>query len=231
MKEKDALRERYNQAISQVRASDELLKKTEAISQKKEAGKKTIKTRRALIAAAVIAVLLLLSNVAVFAATGETWVKKLFWHDQKPAQPMENVQDFFEDNYRVFDEISGREASNQYYGGTFLDGGTQVILLTDLSKSSEFTDVPRNVRFEKCDYSYTELTNEINSISDHLEQLKAKSNGYASDVAEWELRDRENRIRVNIYQMNDDKIQWFKENVSDKPFLVFCDTDSFPQED
>ena len=77
----------------------------------------------------------------------------------------------------------------------------------------------------------TELTNEIDSINDRLERLKAKNNGYAPDVAEWELRDKENRIYVYIYQMNDDKIQWFKENVSDKPFLVFHDTDSFPQYD
>lgn len=81
----------------------------------------------------------------------------------------------------------------------------------------------------------TELTNEIDSVIDRLERLilsmKAKNNGYAPDVAEWELRDKENRIYVYIYQMNDDKIHWFKENVSDKPFVVFHDTDSFPQDD
>lgn len=231
MKGKDTLREKYNKAISQVRASDALLKKTEALSKEKKADEKMIKTRRVLIVAAVIAALFLLSNVAVLAATGETWVKKLFWHDQKSSQPMENVQDFFGDNFDAFGETSGRKAADRYYGGTYLDGGTQVILLTDLSKSSEFTDVPRNVRFEKCEYSHAELSNEIKSISDQLDRLKAKNIGYAADVAEWELRDKENRIYVYIYQMNDDKIQWFKENVSDKPFLVFHDTDSFPQDD
>lgn len=231
MKENNTLRKQYHQAISQVHASDVLLKKTEALSKEKKIRNKQTMTRRVLIVASVIAALLLLSNVAVFAATGETWVKKLFWHDQKPSQPMDNVRVFFGDNFDVFGETSREKAVDCYYGGTYLDGGTQVILLTDLSKSSEFTNIPRHVRFEKCDHSYTELTNEIDSISDHLDRLRTVKRGYAADVVEWELCDKENRILVSIFQMNDDKIQWFKENVSDKPFLAFRDTDSFPQED
>lgn len=232
MKEKPALSERYIEAVSRIHASDALLRKVKTMNSDTKTSKKPIVLRRVLIAAAVVIALLVLSNVAVFAATGETWVEKLFWFDVKPAQPMENVQDFFNENAEGLGETSGGAAADQYYGGTYLDRetGEQVILLTDLSKSSEFTDVPENVRFEKCDYTFAELSAEIKSINGKLGSLRAQNEGYAADVAAWGLHDMENRLFIDIYQMNDEKVQWFRENVSDAPYLVFNSTDSFPQD-
>lgn len=232
MKEKLALSERYFEAVSRVHASDALLRKVVTMNNKAKTSKKPVILRRALIAAAVAAALLVLSNVAVFAATGETWVEKLFWFDEKPAQPMENVQNFFNEN-AALGEASGGSAANQYYGGTYLDRetGKQVILLTDLSKSGAFTDVSENVRFEKCDYTFAELSDEIKSINEKLDSLRAQNEGYADDVVAWGLHDMENRLFVDVYQMNDEKVQWFIENVSDAPYLVFNSTDSFPQDE
>lgn len=232
MKERIVLSERYNEAVSKIHASDALVRKVEAMNNDKKVSKKTVVRRRALIAAAVAAALLVLSNVAVFAATGETWVEKLFWYDKKPAQPMENVHDFFNANASVLGETGGGTAANRFYGGTYLDRetGEQVILLTDLSKIGEFTDVPENVRFEKCNYTFAELSDEIKLINVKLGRLKDRNEGYAADVVAWGLHDMENRLFIDIYRMNDEKVQWFKENVSNKSYLVFNNAESFPQD-
>ena len=229
MENNDELRELYIKSFDKVCASDELLRKVETMSIENEKSKKVI-LRRVLIAAAAVISLFVLSNVVTFAATGEAWVARFIW-EAEPNQPADNVQHFFDVNAGIFGEEYGGNAAENYYGGTYLDGGTQVILLTDLSKSEEFTDIPENVRFEKCDYTYAELGNEIKNINAELTRLRAQGEAYAADVASWGLNNMENRLWVDIYEMTDEKVEWFKENISDAPYLVFNNTDSFFAED
>lgn len=230
MENNDKLRALYIESYDKIHAPDGLLKKVKNMRGEKTNGRRAVAMRRVLIAAAVSIAVFVMSNAAVFAATGETWVEKLFWYDERPVQPMENVRNFFNGNAEVLGESGGSSAAHNYYGGTYLDGGTQVILLTDLSKISEFADVPQGVRFEKCDYTYDELTDEIKSINEKLDRFRAQNQGYAADVVAWGLHDMENRLFVDIYQLNDDKVQWFRDNVSDRPYLVFVNADSFPQD-
>lgn len=224
------LKEAYMRVQDDVRASDELKEKLKAIPERKQEARAPIMLRRVVAVAAAILGLLVVSNLVTLAATGEAWIGKLLVWDVNPNQPMENVRELFRNNAATFDELPG-EARRDYYGGTYLDGATQVILLTDISKSDTFVDVPEYVRFEKCDYTYAELTKAIKDINDTLFGMRVRQEGFAEDVVEMGLMDRENRICVEILHMNDKKVSWFKENVSDAGYLIFENTDTLPGND
>lgn len=221
--------ELYKRTLSKVHASDALLRKVEQMERKEPGKNRRTALRRLAIAAAAVIVLLVVSNLVTLAATGTPWVAKIFWYDENPRQPMENVRAFFIENG---DKFSGDAANarRDYYGGTYVDAGTQVILLTDLSYADSFTGVDENIRFERCDYTYAALIGAIRELDEIVPGMIRRGEGYAPDIVEWELADQANRVSVGIYHMTDEKVQWFKENVLDEPFLVFCPVDSLPEE-
>lgn len=143
-------------------------------------------------------------------------------------EPNNAVNRFFMLNYDKFPESEGGwdSVKERYYGGTHLDGGTQVILLIDISGVDSFKPASRNIGYEKCDYSYKELTDAINNAAAYLGQ----DEGYGKDIIGITLADDKNRIFVSIYDISDEKIKWFKETVSDKDYFVFRNTDILPQD-
>ena len=228
--------ELYHRTIEKVHAPDELLRKVENMKRDEKKNKKGTVLRRAAVVAAAVIVLFIMSNLVALAATGSTWVgqvftqdEQTFWYDAQPNRPMENVREFFVENGSKFDGDPA-DARRDYYGGTYVDNGVQVILLTDLSHADAFTDVDENIRFERCDYTYAALIGAIRKLDEIVPGMIRRGEGYAPDIVEWELADQANRVSVGIYHMTDEKVQWFKENVLDEPFLVFCPVDSLPEE-
>lgn len=222
---KELTKELYHRACDTIHAPDALLQKVQSIQNHETKPQKRIILRRTAIAAAAIIILLAVSNLVTLAATGNMWVSEILWHDEKPNQPMENVRAFFIENGDRFDGDPA-DARRNYYGGTYLDGGTQVILLTDLSGIDEYADFGDNVRFEQCRYTYAELTGTMNTINETLPPMIRRHNGAAEDMVSWGINDKDNCIIVSIYNMDDDKVKWFRNNVCDKDYLVFVNTDS-----
>lgn len=229
MNEKER-KELYQSTFDKIHAPKELLRKVEGMSKESRRIKKKVILRRSAWAAAAVVILFVLSNAVVLAATGEPWVGIVFDWNKNPGQPLENVNDFFWENGKLFD-ADGASVQRQYYGGTYLDGNVQVILLTDMSRSDEFTKLGENVRYEKCEYSYDELSRAIQSINSRLAELRSKGEAFADDVVGMALDERNNRVDVDIYNMTDEKTEWFKKNISDAGYLVFVNADALPGED
>lgn len=230
MKDSKLSQELYRSAFEKVHAPQTLLKQIEKMKQEDPPKKKHIALKRAVWAAAAVIAVLVLSNLAVFAATGEPWVGRIFDWDVEPAQPMDNVREFFIENASRLGAQSASAARHDYYGGTYLDGGVQVILLTDLSRSDEFSQPGENIRFEKCTYTYSELTYAIENDFAEIRRRSRQGDKIADDFVAMSLDDKNNRIGVDVYRMTDEKVQWFRENISDAAYYVFSNTDFLPQD-
>ncbi len=230
MDRKALTKEQYRATFDKFHAPEALLRKVETMQQGEKRQKKNTVLRRTGWAVAAVVALFALSNIAVFAATGEPWVAPLFSRNETTNQPHENIEAFFRANGDLFDSPNGTPKKD-YYGGTYLDGSTQVILLTDLSRSDEFTQIGQNVRFEKCDYTYDELTRAIDE--DFAKVCKRADSGdeTADNIIAFTLDDKQNRVAVDVYHMTDEKVLWFKENISSAAYYVFCNADSFPELD
>ena len=218
-------KELYKAAFDDVRAPAELMTKIDDFNRDDKPKAKRLILRRVLIAAALVIGLFAASNLVVYAATGETWVEKLVRIEYDPQKPMENVREYFivnDDKLKETYEYPRRDI----YGGTYLDGGTQVILLTDLSNIGEYADFGDNVRFEQCRYTYAELNGTMNKLNEILPLMIRRHDVAAKDVVSWGIDEKDNCIIVSIYNMDDDKVKWFRENVCDKEYLVFVNTDS-----
>lgn len=223
-------KELYHSTLDKVHAPKELSERVKMLSTDTKMVKQHTAFRRVAWAAAAVIALFVLSNVAVFAATGQPWVGQVFDWEKNPNQPHDNIREFFFENGELFDAPRGADKEN-YYGGTYLDGGVQVILLTDMSRSGEFKPLAENVRFEQCAYTYAELCKAMDEINAKLKILRRQGAAYADDVIGMGLNEKDNCVEVDIYYMTEEKTDWFKENVSDAAYLVFYDTHSLPQND
>ena len=219
--------ELYHRTIEKVHAPDELLRKVENMKRDEKKNKQGTVLRRAAVVAAAVIVLFIMSNLVALAATGSTWVgqvftqdEQTFWYDAQPNRPMENVREFFVENGSKFDGDPA-DARRDYYGGTYVDNGVQVILLTDLSHADAFTDVDENIRFELCDYTYAELCAAIDQLNELIPAMNRRGEGFAQDVAGWGLNDKANRVFISILHINREKILWFREHIMDADYLVF----------
>ena len=225
--ERKFTQERYRSAMERVRAPQALVRKiTEADARIKPVKRHTALRRTALAAAAVI-VLFAVSNIVTFAATGQPWVARVFDWDAQPGQPMDNVADFFRENGKLFDSPDGTPRRD-CYGGTYLDGGVQVILLTDMTRSDEFIKPGENVRFEKCTYTYYELDRAVKEDLAKVSRLKNQGDAIAQDVIGFSLDEKNNCVIAEIYHMDGEKVKWFKENISGAGYLRYENADSLP---
>ena len=152
-------------------------------------------------------------------------------------EPIEGVNSFFRVNYQYFanpapeKEWNWSRAKAEYYGGTYLDGAVQVIMLTNTENIDSFKPVGREIRYEKCEYSLSRLEADIDSINEKLSGLKSKNEGYSESVVEIAILDDQNRIEVCIYDMTDDKMKWFKDTFGDSDEVVFRNVTTKPDED
>lgn len=152
-------------------------------------------------------------------------------------EPIEAVNSFFKVNYAYFSDPSESgewnwsKAKEIFYGGTYLDGAEQVIMLTNTDNIDSYKPIGMDIRFEKCNYSLEYLKAEIRSINSSLDTMKRKNEGYSESVVEIALIDNENIIEVSIFAMTDEKVKWFKETFGDKDEIVFRNVTAMPDED
>lgn len=220
--------ELYRSAFDEVHAPAGLLSRVlNPDPEVKESGRRIV-FKRTLVTAAVIVVLAVLSSMIALAATGELRSRrKMIAYD--PQEPMENVRAFFIENDAKLRESSDYPRRD-YYGGTYLDGGTQVILLTDLNLLDGCVDFGDLVRFEKCEYSYAVLTDAVKTIGELLPPMIRRREGAAWDIVSWSISEKDNCVIVSIFDMDDDKIRWFRNNVCDREYLVFTNADGRPMD-
>lgn len=151
--------------------------------------------------------------------------------------PIEAVNSFFKVNYAYFSDPSESgewnwsKAKEIFYGGTYLDGAEQVIMLTNTDNIDSYKPIGMDIRFEKCNYSLEYLKAEIRSINSSLDTMKRKNEGYSESVVEIALIDNENIIEVCIFAMTYEKVKWFKEAFGDKDEIVFRNVTTMPDED
>ena len=152
-------------------------------------------------------------------------------------EPIEAVNKFFQVNYRFFtnpdpkNEWNWSSAKAEYFGGTYLEGAQQVIMLTNIDHVDSFELIGNNIRYEKCNYSLEYLKAEIRSINSSLDTMKRKNEGYSESVVEIALIDNENIIEVSIFAMTDEKVKWFKNTFGDLDYVVFKNVTAMPDED
>ena len=261
-------KELYKSAVDEVRAPAELLRKVKDMDSvyntEKKTNNKTIYLRRTALVAAAVVILFALSNAVSLAATGTTWVGRLFLYSSvddegrvssinDPSSPVRELDISMDVNGNIAlkqsdgstsseawseeqelnarngikfaDEIARRHGD--IYGGAYIENGDFVILLTDLSFAEKYSNM-NSIRFEKCEYTYGELTGAIDKIAGRWNPLWRRDEGYARDIAEISLADKENRLHVLILDLNDEKIAWFTENIYDAEFIVFDNTDTMP---
>ncbi len=143
-------------------------------------------------------------------------------------EPYEAVDQFFKANADKFPMNptnhkgwTWANVKDEYYGGTYIDGAEQVILLTDTSQMDDYAKIGMDIRYEKCEYSYEELNGSIKEINSHIGAMSNKDVGYSSDIKGVSLDEQRNRVIVDVYQLTDEKTGWFKEQFGNKEYYVF----------
>ncbi len=136
----------------------------------------------------------------------------------------EIVRAFFARNSNKFPESD--DAYRTYYGGIYLDEDNRyIILLTDTSRMDEYEPVADNVGYQPCSYSYAELTDAMDRDTEKLRTLSADGDTTAADFHGMALNDKDNTVTVLCTDLNDEKIAWYKENISEEAFLRFQSAD------
>lgn len=119
-----------------------------------------------------------------------------------------------------------REIPNypDYYGGGYIteNGSLVVYIHGDVSKGQEKLSTiigGGNVEFKKADYSYAHLT----SIMDQLNEVLSREKGSAllDNLTSYALMDRDNRIVVELLNLNETSISTVKKLSSNSSALVF----------
>lgn len=134
MKTEKDNREFYRSTFDKVHASDELVGKVKNMT-KTEAKKKMFVMKKVLLIAAVIATLFVVSNLAVYAATGETWVEML----------VVNVNVNGEDMDLKLKKITDENGDVRYALPIVVEGETYV---DEDGKTYEYSDAEFDVEIE-----------------------------------------------------------------------------------
>ena len=155
----------------------------------------------------------------------------------KETDPLKIVDAFFKANPNKFPMNPNNQKNwtwadvrDEYYGGTYMDGATQVILLTDISQAADYVSVGRNIRYKKCEYNLIELDTGISSINSALSTTD-DTEGYRGSIVGLSLLEDRNKVEIGIYDMTDEKVKWFKENISDSDYLTFRSITVQPNDD
>jgi len=80
------------------------------------------------------------------------------------------------------------------------------------------------------EYSRSELDSEIKSIMEKLDML-SESDVHKRNFLEMYLADEENVIYVVLENTDEESIRWFTENISNKPYLRFKQSNGRPGSD
>lgn len=138
-----------------------------------------------------------------------------------------------------------RNGVNSNFAGAYFDNENQtfVILVTAnvsrMSMSGEDTpeklastlfqlsisdELSGKVEIKEADYTYSELLNTLNRVDDVITKNGSLGGGemlVSLDIASYGINEEVNRIVVRIYNINDAKINAFKETVFDSPMIEY----------
>lgn len=144
----------------------------------------------------------------------------------------EKILNYFADTYNksntnaVSTEMNLEECYPDYYGGSFIDdNGELVVLIKDSLNTSKIRTTLKDVSdedkliFKSVQYSFSDLCDIMDTISDFKKENE--NNAYASDIVSCQINDMNNEIEVCIYDLNDEKVKYFKDNISSSGAIVF----------
>lgn len=124
--------------------------------------------------------------------------------------------------------MEGSEQYAQYYGGSYLDNGELVVLLTDANSTiTSFVEdtIKMKPRYQKCNASLRELKTIKQEIEDILLNyspgINRKKNELVESIAVMGTHVDKNAIFVGIVGCNDKKISQFKRYISDSEYIIF----------
>ena len=121
-------------------------------------------------------------------------------------------------------DISSREVFPDYYGGSYLtpDDHLVVYIKGDMQKGmGAIKSVVKDdscIIYKACDFSYQELTDIMERLNSILRKQEKEE---SSHLQGFGLYEKENRIKVMLFDLNEKEIQHFKDTFFDHPALIF----------
>lgn len=139
----------------------------------------------------------------------------------------EKLMDSFSSNWR--DEEPASDAYPEYFGGVFIDNDNILVVAVvgdEAKHRKELATILEsdNFKTELCTYSYSEMMEIMNEIDEFLSNPSIPEGhpviqnfgGAMADVFE-------NRVVVNLLEVNDEVISAFKKDVSDSDAVSFVE--------
>lgn len=156
----------------------------------------------------------------------ETEREGLAKYDQTFLAKQEVAASNYEKMQQSFQTTKSANAYPDYYGGAYIDdsGDLVVYVYSDAdSKSTARQDLSQvmgtaSLTVKEAQFSYNELT----SVMDKLNRyVKANNDSDSNGFSLFYLSDKDNRIIVELTDLNEENIKRFKENVMDSPIIEF----------
>lgn len=115
---------------------------------------------------------------------------------------------------------SGEKLYPDYYGGSYInDNGQLVVYVTDETARPEVLSDNTDVIYKPCTYSYNELVSVMDDLNDY--KFSNSDDSIANNFNEFGLYDSENCVIVKLDELSEERIQEFKEKVSDSDAIEF----------
>ncbi len=140
--------------------------------------------------------------------------------DRTPRSPMSEEQaqlemrfsDAYNSQYNSLLRYWG-DVLPDYYGGAFIKDRIFHVLVTcdpeDVREEIVSVTENPNVDIRQCEYSYNELTELRDRLSTTLKELYEEKNEVAMLLSAMMLEEKKNRVRLNIYENDQDKADEF----------------------
>lgn len=139
----------------------------------------------------------------------------------------EKILDYFKENNNSNARTSENDNYPNYYGGSYIDddGNLNVMLTDEYVYDEEIGDLLSSVQTEKCEYSYATLSETIDVVTEAMDNVDSNLTReagvtYYEDITGSVLNDQENVVEVYINGLNEDKAQWFYDNVCSSDCVV-----------
>lgn len=183
----------------------------------------------------IIMALLLVSFACVYVAAEDSACELIYMDiEQKQLDAVESntaLINYFMDCYsaKTRSDFEVEDSFPEYYGGSYINSdGDLVILVTDDTKKevSSISEVANEPFISECKYSYSDLSDTMDSISNALDTHRKARDGYTDEVICWAIDDKENCIYVYLKTLNDDTVEWFRENIVDSDSITFKQSDN-----
>lgn len=194
----------------------------------------------------ILSFLLLLFSVLLVSANDntKTYVTNSYSKQYESTKQNNKILNYFKTNIiktrQSFDPLNIELSYPNYYGGSYLDeNGELNILLTrdekNIKENLKSISENKELLFREASFSYSELTEIINSIMLYQENYYKNTsvdNSYdiAKDIVDCTLDDKNNKVIVGIREIDNDKIELFKNNIIDSTAIEFIKREYTPKQ-